>query len=249
VTTGLREVPKHPQCGSPTPRTARASIQPIISETFEGRFKRTDSADSTGFTKQERSLKLHAGLTSDASFTICTRRIDHRSPRKCSYVSPHSMESKKKFAPGPRTNGNRSETPELDHLLESLEAWLQASLSKLSRKSDVTRAVPYALGRWPALLRYCDDGQIEIDNNAAERALRGVALGRNNYLFAGSDAGGERAAAMYSLIGSAKLNGIDPEAYLSHVLTRVADHPIRRIDELLPWNIAQILTTDTATTA
>ena len=101
----------------------------------------------------------------------------------------------------------------------------------------MTLAIHYALGRWTQLLRYCDDGRLEIDNNAAERALRAVALGRKNYLFAGSDTGGERAAAMYSLIGSAKLNGIDPEAYLSHVLARIADHPINRIEELLPWNL------------
>ena len=126
-------------------------------------------------------------------------------------------------------------------LLESLKNWLEESLSKLSRKSDVSKAVHYALGRWPALLRYCGDGRIEIDNNAAERALRAVALGRKNYMFAGSDSGGERAAAMYSLIGSAKLNGIDPEAYLSDVLARIADHPIRRIDALLPWNLAHTL--------
>jgi len=93
------------------------------------------------------------------------------------------------------------------------------------------------LGRWEALLRYLDDGRIEIDNNAAKRALRTVALGRKNYLFAGSDAGGERAAAIYSLIGTAKLNGIDPEAYLREVLMRIVDHPINRIDELLPWNL------------
>ena len=83
-----------------------------------------------------------------------------------------------------------------------------------------------------------DDGRIEIDNNAAERALRTVALGRKNYLFAGSDAGGERAAAIYSLIGTAKLNGLDPEAYLRNVLSRIAGHPINRIEELLPWHIA-----------
>jgi hypothetical protein len=118
------------------------------------------------------------------------------------------------------------------------------TLLKLSRKSDVTLAINYALGRWTALVRYCDDGNIEIDNNAAERALRAVALGRKNYLFAGSDAGGDRAAAMYTLIGSAKLNGIDPEVYLSTVLRRIADHPINRIEELLPWNL---LPTSTAT--
>ena len=85
--------------------------------------------------------------------------------------------------------------------------------------------------------RYIKDGHIEIDNNAAERSLRGVALGRKNYLFAGSDVGGERAAAIYSLIGSARLNDLDPEAYLREVLTRIADHPINHIDELLPWNL------------
>jgi transposase len=123
-------------------------------------------------------------------------------------------------------------------LLDSLRQWLETTLSKLSRKSDTTAAIRYALSRWDALGRYIEDGHIEIDNSAAERSLRGVALGRKNYLFAGSDAGGERAAAIYSLIGSAKLNGLDPEAYLREVLTRIADHPIHRIEELLPWNLA-----------
>ena len=85
---------------------------------------------------------------------------------------------------------------------------------------------------------YCDDGHLEIDNNAAERSLRAVVLGRKNYLFAGSDAGGERAAALYGLIGTAKLNGLNPQAYLREVLSRIADHPINRIEELLPWNLA-----------
>jgi hypothetical protein len=123
-------------------------------------------------------------------------------------------------------------------LLESLKQWLEETLGKLSRKSDTALAVRYALGRWEALLRYVEDGRIEIDNNAAERALRAVALGRKNYLFAGSDRGGERAATIYSLIGTAKLNGLDPERYLREVLTRIADHPINRIGELLPWNLA-----------
>jgi transposase len=122
-------------------------------------------------------------------------------------------------------------------LLEAMHVWLKATLAKLSQKSDVAAAIRYALERWSALLRFYEDGRVEMDNNAAERALRAVALGRKNYLFAGSDAGGERAAAIYSLLGSAKLNGIDPEAYLSLVLRRIADHPINRIAELLPWNL------------
>jgi hypothetical protein len=120
-------------------------------------------------------------------------------------------------------------------VLESLKQWFEETLGKLSRKSDTALAVRYALSRWDALLRYVDDGRVEIDNNAAERALRTVALGRKNYLFAGSDAGGERAAAIYSLIGTAKLNGLDPETYLRNVLSRIADHRINRIAELLPW--------------
>ncbi|HEY1742296.1 MAG TPA: IS66 family transposase [Granulicella sp.] len=123
-------------------------------------------------------------------------------------------------------------------LIDDLHRWLNKTLAGLSRKSDTAVAIRYALSRWRALTRYLDNGRIELDNSAAERALRAVALGRKNYLFAGSDAGGERAAAIYTLLGTAKLNGLDPELYLRHVLERIADHPINRIHELLPWNLA-----------
>jgi transposase len=122
--------------------------------------------------------------------------------------------------------------------LADLHHWFVTTVRQLSKKSDLAGAIHYALARWKALTRYRDDGRIEIDNNAAERALRAVALGRKNYLFAGADCGGERAAAMYSLIGTAKLSEIDPEAYLRYVLAHIAEHPINRIDELLPWNVA-----------
>jgi transposase len=123
-------------------------------------------------------------------------------------------------------------------LLDDLRSWLEKSLRSLSTKSETAGAIRYALSHWRALNRYVDDGLLEIDNSAAERALRAVALGRKNYLFCGSNSGGERAAAIYSLVGSAKLNGLDPERYLRQVLTRIAEHPINRIDELLPWNLA-----------
>ena len=123
-------------------------------------------------------------------------------------------------------------------LLDDLHRWFQITVSKLSRKSPLAIAIRYALTRWAALTRYRDDGRLEMDNNAAERALRAIALGRKNFLFLGADTGGERAEAIYSLIGTAKLNGIDPEAYLRYVLERIADHHINRIEELLPWNVA-----------
>jgi hypothetical protein len=130
-------------------------------------------------------------------------------------------------------------------LLDSMRIWMEDTLAKLSRKSDTAAAIRYATSRWQALTRYVDDGHLEIDNNAAERALRVVALGRKNYLFCGSNAGGERAAAIYSLLGSAKLNGLDPELYLHQVLERIADHPISRIADLLPWNLTLTTTEDT----
>lgn len=123
-------------------------------------------------------------------------------------------------------------------LLDALHAWLQETLRTVSAKSALAGAVQYGLVRWTALTRYRDDGRIEIDNNTAERAIRPVVLGRKNYLFAGSDAGGERAAAIYSLIGTCLLNDIEPYGYLREVLSRIAQHPINRIDELLPWNVA-----------
>jgi transposase len=124
-------------------------------------------------------------------------------------------------------------------LLVEFHQWLTGVLTKVSTKSDLAKAARYSLVRWKALTRYVDDGRIEIDNSAAERALRGVALGRNNYLFMGSNDGGQRAASLYSLVETAKLNGLDPEAYLREVLQRIAEHPINRIEELMPWNIGR----------
>jgi hypothetical protein len=121
-------------------------------------------------------------------------------------------------------------------LVADLECWLREERPKLSRGNDLAKAMDYLLKRWPAFTRFLDDGRICLSNNAAERALRGIALGRKSWLFAGSDRGGERAAAMYSLIVTAKLNGVDPLAWLADVLARIAEHPVRAIDELLPWH-------------
>ena len=123
-------------------------------------------------------------------------------------------------------------------LLDALHQWLAATLRMVSAKSELAGAIKYALVRWTALTRYRDDGRIEIDNNSAERSIRPLVLGRRNYLFAGSDAGGERAANIYTLIATARLNDIDPYWYLRHVLERIAEHPINRIDQLLPWKVA-----------
>jgi transposase len=121
-------------------------------------------------------------------------------------------------------------------IAEALAAWAEETVCTLSRKSELAKAFRYMRARWPALVRCFDDGRLALDNNPAERALRCVAIGRKNYLFAGSDAGGHRAAAMYSLIESAKLNGLNSQSYLADVLARIADHPARQIAELLPWN-------------
>jgi transposase len=120
-------------------------------------------------------------------------------------------------------------------LVADLEAWMRDQRAKLSRGSDVAKAIDYMLKRWTAFTRFLDDGRLCLSNNAAERALRGIALGRKSWLFAGSDRGGQRAAAMYSLIVTAKMNDVDPQAWLADVLARIADHPANRIDELLPW--------------
>jgi transposase len=123
-------------------------------------------------------------------------------------------------------------------ILDELQRWLTATLSQISAKSPMALAIGYAMSNWRALSRFVDDGRMEAHNNIAERALRGVAIGRKNYLHLGSDSGGERAAVIYSLLGTAKLNGLNPRAYLRHVLDRIAEHPINRIDELLPWAVA-----------
>jgi hypothetical protein len=121
-------------------------------------------------------------------------------------------------------------------MVADLHAWMKKARERVSAKSDIGKALNYMLKRWDAFARFLDDGRICLTNNAAERALRGVALGRKAWLFAGSDRGGERAATMYALIQTAKLNDVDPQAWLADILARIASHPNADLDALLPWN-------------
>jgi hypothetical protein len=129
-------------------------------------------------------------------------------------------------------------------ILQALHTWMKETLTQISAKSPVAAAIGYALNNWSALVRFAGDGRIEAENNAVERALRAVAIGRKNFLHLGSDAGGDSAAVIYTLIGTAKLNGINPQQYLRYVLERIAEHPINRIDELLPWVVADQIAPD-----
>src|SRR6516164_2683844 len=133
---------------------------------------------------------------------------------------------------GAMAGANSSSWP----IIGELERWMRTERARLSRHADIAKAMDYMLKRWPAFTRVLDDGRICLSNNAVERALRGIALGRRAWLFAGSDRGGERAAAMYTLIGTAKLNRVDPQAWLADVLRRIADYPAPRLHELLPWH-------------
>lgn len=145
----------------------------------------------------------------------------------------YAIETKAQFAPHAERLAHRAET---SPLLASFFEWADKVVTKLSAKSELAEAFRYTLKRREALSRFLADARLEIDNNIAENAMRGIALGRKNYLFAGSDAGGDRAAAMYTIVQTAKLNGVNPQAYLRDTLNKIADgHPISRIDELMPW--------------
>lgn len=126
-------------------------------------------------------------------------------------------------------------------LLAAMHAWMIETVTQIDNKSALADAFRYSINRWSSLCRYAEDGRLEIDNLIAERSIRGMGIGRRNFLFFGSDTGGERAAIIYALIETCKLNKIDPHRYLQYVIERIADHPINKIDQLLPWNVADQL--------
>jgi transposase len=240
ATTVPLETQHRRQCGSPTLRIARASIR-------RRTVPFTGTLQADGYAGFDAVYEI--GRIQEAACWAHVRRkfydlhLAHRSPVAAEAIERiaalYNIEKEiRGHAAGERREVRNARARPL---LDSLKQWLAETLEKLSRKSDTAMAVRYALSRWDALLRYLDDRRIEIDNNAAGCALRTVALGRKNYLFAGSDSGGGRAAAIYGLIGTAKVNGIDPEAYLRNVLSRIADYPINRMEELLSWNLAPSL--------
>ena len=215
---------RRPLCSS-IRRIAKASIRSRICRTSLVCSMPTAMPGSTASTKAAALSKPPAGRTCGGSFLMFTRPTARRSPRRRSIGSAPSTVSRRPSTACRLTNGvgcarrNQSRLPTLS----------RPGRKRLRRSSRADRSSPsafrYMLARWLALTQCFDDGRLSLDNNPAERALCGVAIGRKNYLFAGSDRGGERAAAMYSLIETAKLNGIDPEAYLRDVLARIADHP------------------------
>ncbi|WP_131233080.1 IS66 family transposase [Bradyrhizobium ottawaense] len=171
------------------------------------------------------------------------RKVQGKTP---AVISPLALEAVRRIdALSEIERGINGETPERRRavrqelsapLIADLKVWMREQRAKLSRRNDVAKAMDYMLKRWDAFTRFLDDGRICLSNNAAERALRGIALGRKSWLFCGSDRGGDRAAMMYSLIVTAKMNDVDPQAWLADVLARIAAHPVQRLDELLPWN-------------
>jgi transposase len=194
------------------------------------------STTSTGRgASRDRSPKPHAGRTGGASYSTSRN-----------WKAPLAAEAVRRidaiFALERSINGLPPEQrlafrqQHVTPLVTELERWMRAARAKMSRHAEVAKAMDYMLRRWETFTRFLDDGRICLSNNAAERSLRGVALGRKAWLFAGSDRGGERAAAMYSLIVTAKLNDVDPRAWLADVLARIADHPVLRLHELLPWH-------------
>ena len=187
--------------------------------------------------RRVRSPKSRVGRIAAAGSSMSGSIENRRLPRRRSTASPRSMSSRPRpHSPLPPSGWQlRTQTAPL---LEAFFAWAEATVAKLSAKSALATAFRYAINRREALSRFVTDGRLEVDNNIAENGMRIIALGRKNFLFAGSDTGGDRAAAIYTIVQTAKLNGVNPEAYLKDTLAKIAEgHPINKVDQLMPWQM------------
>jgi transposase len=233
----------------PAAQSTPAAVWFTYSEDRKGEHPRQHLKDYTGALQADAYSGLHHLYGDGAIYEVAcwahARRkfhdihVTHRSPTTTEALSRigalYAIEEQVRGKP-PDLRCSVRQT-QAKPILDDLRLWMEKMLRSLSAKSDTAGAIRYSLSHWRALTRYVDNGLLEIDNSSAERALRAVSIGRKNYLFFGADSGGVRAASFYTLIGTAKLNGIDPSFYLRSVLNRIAEHPINRITELLPWNL------------
>jgi hypothetical protein len=210
-----------------------------------------------GYNELHDSLRPHGAITSALCWAHARRQFfeladiaaNAQRGKNAAAISPIAMEAVKRidvlFDIERDINGRSAEErlrvrrEQSAPILAALEAWLREERSRLSRSASVAKPIDYMLKRWQRFARFIDDGRVCLTNNAAERALRGFALGRKSWLFAGSERGADRAAAMATLVMTAKLNDVDPQAWLADVLARIADIPRGRLPELLPWNWKQ----------
>ena len=216
-------------------RPEGASIRRTTSPATTAGCMPTAMPASTTSTAPARSARSPAWPTSGASSSTSIGRRARRSPRRPSSASPGSMPSRRRPAAPRPSAGWSSARPGPVRCFDDLEAWLAQQLARISGKSPLAAAIRYALTRMERMRPYLANGILELDNNAAERGMRAIALGRKNYLFVGSEAGGKAAAIAYTLIETAKLNGVDPQAWLADALARIPDYKITKVDELLPW--------------
>ena len=239
--TGRPGTPRRRGCGSPTRPIARASIRKVTCATSRARCRRMGTRGSTRCTSGRIREAACLGARAQEILRSPWLPISRRWRRKL-WSGSAALYAIEKEIRGRSPDERRQVRKRGPATAGTMRAWLESSLSKLSRKSDTTAAIHYALARWEALRALRDDGRVEIDNNAAERALR--ALRRTQELPVRRIGSRRRTCRnLYSLIGTAKLNGLDPEAYLRYVLKHIADHSITRIEELLPWNIATAVPT------
>jgi transposase len=233
---------------------ARASIQGATSNAGAASCRRTPYAGFGALYAPDRSpgavtealCWAHGRRKFFELADLAARRPKPGIPKDVKAISPLALEAVRRidvlFELERRLNGADAATrlalrqEEATPLVRDLERWMRAERERLSRHADVARAMDYMLKRFDRFTRFLQDGRVCLTNNAAERALRGVALGRKAWLFCGSTRGGDRAASMYTLIATAKLNDVDPQAWLADALARIAELPLSRLDELLPWN-------------